>query len=54
LNDAGILDVGVRREPPPPAPQAQPTSPVPVPRGAAVERGFIDHLRRRLGMGRPG
>jgi len=54
LNDAGILDVGVRREPSPPAPQAQPTSPVPVPRGAAVERGFIDHLRRRLGMGRPG
>jgi len=52
LSDAGILDVGAGGKASPPAPsvQAQPA----IPRGEGAERGLIEHLRRRLGMGRPG
>jgi len=52
LSDAGLLDVGARGDTSPPAPSAEARSAMP--RGEGAERGFIDHLRRRLGMGRPG
>jgi len=52
LSDAGILDVEAGTKRLPPAPQAASRSDMP--RGTHSERGLIDHVRRRLGLGRSG
>ena len=51
LSDAGILDVKVGDEPSPPSPLT--AAPRHSPRGASAERGLLDRIRNRLGLGRP-